>query len=49
MMIQQGSDALTIGNRLGRSGFAYVDFYKKVIDEAINGNVTIEYIDNDIT
>lgn len=44
-----GSDALTIGNRLGRSGFAYIDFYKKVIDEAINGNVTIEYIDDDIT
>ncbi len=44
-----GSDALTGGNRLGRSVYAYVDFYEKVINEAISGNVTIEYIDNDIT
>jgi len=42
-----GSDALTSGNRIGRSVYAYNDFYKKVINEAIEGNVTIEYIDND--
>lgn len=43
-----GSDALTSGNRLGRSLCAYTEFYEQVIDEAIEGNVTIEYIDNDV-
>lgn len=30
-----------------KSGLAYVDFYKKVIDSVIAGTATIEYQDND--
>ena len=38
------SDNMTIS----KSKVAYIEFYEKVIDEAINGNVTIEYIDSDV-
>lgn len=44
-----GKNATTDGNKLTIpvSTTAYKEFYSKVIDEAIKGNVTIEYIDND--
>jgi len=40
---EQANDNFTIS----RSRIAYERFYKKVFDAALNGDLTIEYIDND--